>query len=190
LIAAAILAVATFVRLVANPAVLEYHAREGTRIFNWWLYTYGLSSAALLGAARLLRDDEDAKKLKMSGLLMTAAGILLFLLMNVEIADWHSTGTTVTFNLEGASLAEDMTYTLAWGIYAIGLFAIGVAKKLRPMRICALALLCLTAAKAALHDLWALGALYRIGAIVGLAFSLLLVSFLTQSYVLRKDDAQ
>jgi uncharacterized membrane protein len=38
-----------------------------------------------------------------------------------------------------------------------------------------------------LHDLWHLGALYRVGSMVGLAMALLAVSFLTQRFILRGD---
>ena len=50
----------------------------------------------------------------------------------------------------------------------------------------ALAVLVLTIGKVFLHDLWNLGALYRVGSIVGLAVALLAVSFLTQRYVFAK----
>jgi hypothetical protein len=33
---------AAFVRLAFNPAVLEYHPRAATPIFNWYLYAYGI----------------------------------------------------------------------------------------------------------------------------------------------------
>ena len=36
------LLVAAFVRLAFNPAVLEYHPRSATPIFNWYLYAYGI----------------------------------------------------------------------------------------------------------------------------------------------------
>jgi uncharacterized membrane protein len=45
----------------------------------------------------------------------------------------------------------------------------------------------LTIGKVFLHDLWHLGALYRVGSMVGLAMALLLVSFLTQRFILRGD---
>jgi hypothetical protein len=43
-----------FVRLALNPAVLGYHARTATAIFNWYLYTYCITTACLFAGARLL----------------------------------------------------------------------------------------------------------------------------------------
>jgi uncharacterized membrane protein len=187
LIAIAILVLATLARLVLNPAVFEYHPRSGTPIVNWWLYTYGISAGAILVAWRLLRGDAEAAQKRLPAICAIAAGVILFVLMNIEIADYYSTGTSVAFNFSSGGLAQDMTYTLAWGLFALGLFGVGMAGKSRAARIWALVLLCVTVAKASLHDLWALGSLYRVGAIVGLAFALLAVSFLTQRFVLRKD---
>ena len=48
------LLVVAFVRLALNPAVLEYHARSTTPIFNWYLYAYGLTIISLFAAARWL----------------------------------------------------------------------------------------------------------------------------------------
>src|SRR5436190_14806490 len=43
-----------FVRLALNPAVLTYHPRAGFPILNWYLYTYGIATACMFAAARLL----------------------------------------------------------------------------------------------------------------------------------------
>src|SRR5208337_5031262 len=53
------LLVAAFVRLAFNPAVLEYHARSATPILNWYLYTYGIATAALFAGARLLAPPRN-----------------------------------------------------------------------------------------------------------------------------------
>jgi uncharacterized membrane protein len=50
-------------------------------------------------------------------------------------------------------------------------------------------ILILTIAKVFLHDLWQLGALYRVGSIVGLAVALLLVSYLVQRFILRGEQS-
>ncbi|MDP9291225.1 MAG: DUF2339 domain-containing protein, partial [Verrucomicrobiota bacterium] len=46
-IAAIGLLVISFARLALNPAVLSYHARAATPIFNWYLYTYGVVALSL-----------------------------------------------------------------------------------------------------------------------------------------------
>jgi uncharacterized membrane protein len=184
----------TLARLLVNPAVLEYHARSGTPILNWWLYTYGVSALALLAAGWLAgkTDDAegaDAKAKTLATFFWFAGGLLLFILLNIEIADFYSTGGTVTFRFSGGGFQQDMTYTLAWGVFSLVLFAIGMATRSKPVRIWAIALVCLTVGKGALHDVWSLGSLYRVGAIVGLAVTLLLVSYLTQRFVLHAEGA-
>jgi uncharacterized membrane protein len=190
LIASGLLAGATMVRLLVNPAVLDYHARSGTPFLNWWLYAYGLSAASLIAASRLLREDDEARLARMPQALAAGAGVLVFVLLNIEIADVFSKGETLTFQFSGGGFGQDMTYTLAWGVYALALFALGMARRSRALRIWAIALVSMTAAKGALHDVWSLGSLYRVVAIVGLAFTLLAVSFLTQRFVLRYDKPE
>jgi uncharacterized membrane protein len=108
--------------------------------------------------------------------------------VNIEIADFYSTGSELTFHFSGGGFGQDMTYTLAWGVFALALLGLGVMRTSRSSRICAIALVCVTALKGALHDVWALGSLYRVGAIVGLAVTLLGVSYLIQRFVLRKAE--
>ena len=80
-----------------------------------------------------------------------------------------------------------MTYSIAWGVFGLVLLVIGLAYRSRGVRAAALAVVVLTVGKVFLHDLWSLGALYRVGSIVGLAISLLAVSFLTQRFVFSKE---
>ncbi len=183
------LALAVLVRLSANPAVLAYHARGGLRIWNWYLYTYLVAAAALLLAAWLLAgsDDRPAEGAPRVGPLAAAGGaLLLFLLLNIEIADWYSTGSELTFNFN-AALGQDLTYTLGWAAFAVGLLAAGILLRSKSTRVAALALLVVTMAKCFLHDLWRLGGLYRVGSLVALAFCLALVAIVLQRFVLAPD---
>jgi uncharacterized membrane protein len=185
------LAAAVFVRLSLNPAVLAYHPRAEIPVWNWYLYTYLVAAAALLGAAWLLTRTEDrlAEGLpRLSTLLSAAGGALLFLLLNIEIADFFSEGPTLTFGfLSGrASLAEGLTYTLGWGIFALALLVTGIAVRSRGARIAAIALLLGTVLKGFLLDLAALGGLYRVASFVGLAVCLAAVAVLIQKFVLAR----
>jgi hypothetical protein len=186
LMASALLAVMTTVRLIANPWLWEYHSRSGIVVFNWYLYTFGLPALAFFAAAYLVRRDAWAERYHYARALWFVGGVVLFVLLNVEIADAYSTGETIGFHM-GASLGEDMTYSLGWGAFGIATLVIGMRFTSPRARLCALAVLLLTIGKVFLHDLWHLGALYRVGSMVGLAVALLLVSFLTQRYVLRGD---
>ena len=183
----AALATAAFLRLVANPLLWEYHGRSGTRIFNWYLYTFGIPAAAFLAVASLVRTNDWAQRNRFPAILRAAAGILLFILLNVEIADFYSTGAQLRFRLSGGGLGEDVTYSLAWGVFGMALLALGITRASRPMRAASLGVLLLTIGKVFLHDLWDLGALYRVGSILGLAVALLAVSFLTQRFVLARE---
>jgi uncharacterized membrane protein len=171
-----------FVRLALNPAVLDYHARTGTPLFNWFLYAYGLTTICLLAGARL----EAPPRPRVLGLnpqpvLYTLGTVLAFLLVNIEIADYFSTGTTLTFEFSG-SFARDMTYSIAWGLFALGLLGVGVWKAQPAVRYSSLALLGVTVAKLFLHDLVRLSALYRIGAFLGVAIVSILASVLYQRF--------
>jgi uncharacterized membrane protein len=187
--ASAALAAAAFFRLIANPELWEYHARSGTPIFNWYLYTFGIPAAAFAATAHWVKPNAWARQVRLSQLLYAACGVTLFVLVNVEIADFYSTGADLKFRWSGGSLAEDMTYSLAWGVFALVLLLLGLARKSKPTRAAALVVLVLTIGKVFLHDLWKLGALYRVGSIVGLALALLAVSFLTQRFGLVKDES-
>jgi uncharacterized membrane protein len=176
---------AIFVRLALNPSVFEYQAR-GLRIWNWYLYTYLICGAAMFAGAFFL---SRARRWTLVGLryapgFLTGGGtILLFLLLNIEIADFYSGGPTITFNFS-ATLAQDLTYTLGWAAFALGMLGAGLVLKSRPARIAALLLLVGTVLKCFLHDLGRLGGLYRVGSFVGLAVCLALVALLLQRFVL------
>jgi uncharacterized membrane protein len=180
------LALAVAIRLTANPAVFAYHDRSSVALWNWYLYTYGVSAAALFAAAFLLsrRDDRLLARAPRASTLQTAgATLLLFLLLNIEIADYYSTGRQITFNFS-STLAQDLTYTLGWATFAVVLLAAGIVRASGGARIAALVLLVLTVAKCFLHDLWRLGGLYRVGSFVGLAVCLALVAIVLQKFVL------
>jgi uncharacterized membrane protein len=120
--------------------------------------------------------------------LSTAAGILLFLLLNIEIADFYSTGPAITFRFT-AGLAQDLTYTLAWALFALALLAVGITRRERSVRMAAIALLAGTVLKGFLHDLGQLEGLHRVGSFVGLAVCLSLVALALQKFVLSAKDA-
>ena len=179
---------AVFVRLALNPSVFVYEPRGDMRIINWYLYTYLVAALAMGVAAWFLSktDDELPGVPRPRQLLPAAAGILLFLLLNIEIADFYSTGPEILFRF-GSSIQQDLTYTIAWLIFGIVTLAVGIIWKVRAARVTAVALIAVTAFKCFLYDLGSLGGLYRVGAFVGLAVSLALVSLALQKYVLAPE---
>src|SRR4029077_1064927 len=84
---------AGFFRLALNPAVLEYHPRSHTPIFNWYLYAYGVAGLALFASAYWFGKPLQ-RRFEMTGppLLYALSGIVFFLLLNIEIADYFSIG--------------------------------------------------------------------------------------------------
>ncbi|MFN7987831.1 MAG: DUF2339 domain-containing protein [Thermoanaerobaculia bacterium] len=193
LFASAALSGVVFARLVLNEAVLSYHARSATPILNWYLYAYLVSAAALFLAAWFLRGTADelaGGSLRASSAQVTLGTILLFALVNIEIADWFATGSTVVFRIVGGSLAQDLAYTLSWAVFAVALLAAGIAGKSRAARVAAIALLVVTVLKAFLHDLARLGGLYRVASFVGLAISLALVAVVLQKFVLAPREKE
>src|SRR5207248_359420 len=94
---------AVFVRLLFGDDVF-IHAASRLPIVNWYLYTYLVSAAAFFIAARMLPDDEAKRYAFIRPVLSSGATILLFFLVNIEIADYYSTGSVLTFNFFSSSL--------------------------------------------------------------------------------------
>ena len=179
------------IRLTFNPAIFSYHARSEVPIFNWYLYTYLTAAAATFVAAYLLRGEEhffEIRRLRPTPVLSAFGTVLLFLLLNIEIADFFATGPNLTFAFSGASLAQDLSYTLGWAVFAIGLLAAGVALRSRGARMASIALLAITVLKAFLHDLPSLGGLYRVASFALLAVSLAVVAVALQKFVLKRPE--
>jgi uncharacterized membrane protein len=182
--AVALLSVA-FARLALNPAIFVYEPR-GMRVLNWYLYTYLICGAALLLAGWWLSktDDRIARLPRASSVLPAGGVILLFLLLNIEIADFYATGPEITFRF-GVTLAQDLTYTIGWLIFGLVLLTAGIYLHNRLGRMAAVALIAVTTFKAFLYDMGSLGGLYRVASLVGLAVSLSLVALALQKFVLQ-----
>jgi len=162
--------------------------RGALRIFNWYLYAYAICAAAMFAAAWWMSGSSDRLmpgRPRVSALLPAAAVILLFLLLNIEIADYYATGSTLEFRFS-ATLAQDLTYTLGWGAFAIGLLIVGIRGRIRNARLASIGLLLVTVFKCFLHDLGRLGGLYLVASFVGLAICLALVALALQRFVLAQ----
>jgi hypothetical protein len=188
LLASGALLTTVFVRLALNPAVFSYEPRGAMRILNWYLYTYLLAATAMFVATWWFRQTEDrvADGLpRLSHLFPAAAVILLFILLNIEIADYYATGPEILFRF-GVTLSQDLTYTIGWLVFGMVLLGAGIYSGVRPARVAAVSLIAVTTFKCFLYDLSSLEGLYRIGSFVGLAMSLALVSLALQKYVLAR----
>jgi hypothetical protein len=182
-LAGAGLLLAAFARLTLNPAIFDYHPRSATAIFNWYLYAYGIVTICLFVGARLLAAPRhEVLKVNASPILTGLGTVLAFLLLNIEIADYFSApGSTLTFQFSG-DFARDMTYSIAWAVFALVLLVTGIAKRVRTPRYAGLGLLGVTILKLFFHDLAQLDQLYRIGAFVAVAAIAMLASFAYQRF--------
>ena len=187
--ATALLAV-VFVRLALNPAIFIYEPRGSMRILNWYLYAYAIAAAAMFFAAWRLSKTEDSvfdKMPRISELASAAGVILLFILLNIEIADFYAAGPEIMFRF-GVSIQQDLTYTIGWLVFGLVMLAAGITLGIRNARVTAVALIAVTTLKCFLYDLRSLEGLYRVAAFVGLAVSLILVSLALQKFVLRPRE--
>jgi uncharacterized membrane protein len=178
-----------FVRLALNPAIFHYEPRGELRILNWYLYTYVLCAAAMLLAAWWLSATEDTLMGTVRGscVLPAGAGVLLFLVLNIEIADYFATGPEITFRF-GAGVSQDLTYTLGWLVFGMALLAVGIWLRSHAARVAAVILIAITTFKCFLYDLRSLEGLYRVASFVGLAVALALVSLALQKFVLARPE--
>jgi hypothetical protein len=174
-----------FGRLALNPAVLSYHPRSAFPILNWYLYTYGIATVCLFAAGRLLAPPRHlVLGSNVRPLLYTLGTVVTFLLVNIEIADYFSTSGRValTFQFSG-NFARDMSYSIAWAVFALLMLIVGIRKRTAPVRYASLALLGVTVLKLFFHDLSQLDQLYRISAFVAVAIIAMIASFLYQRFL-------
>ena len=121
----------------------------------------------------------------------TLGVIVAFLLLNIEIAhSFASPGShTLAFQFSGG-FARDMTYTIAWALFALGLLVVGIWKSARAARFAAIALLSVALLKLFLNDLARLEALYRVAALVAVAIIAMLASFAYQRFLPDQDKGK
>jgi len=195
-VALALLLAAT-ARLVGNPEVLTYYPRPAWRIVNWLAYAYLVPAAALVVSARLLLAHE-VERLRTwerpfyfrpaplaAGIAGLAALLVVFVWINLAIADWFSPADQLRL-LAARSPAEKLVLSIAWALYAVVLLVLGVRLKVGSLRWASLVLLMVTIGKIFLYDVGELSDLYRVGALLGLALSLIVVSLVYQRFVFRR----
>jgi len=186
-----VLLVTVFARLALNPAVLNYHRHGAFPILNWYLYTYGLATVCLFAAGRFLAPPRQVVLgSNVLPLLYTLGTVLAFLIVNIEIADYFSSpgAAALTFQFSG-NFARDMSYSIAWALFALLMLIVGIRKQIAPVRYASLGLLGLTVVKLFFHDLSQLDQLYRISAFVVVAIIAMVASFLYQRFLGAAENA-
>ena len=115
-------------------------------------------------------------------MLKAGGAFLLFALLNIEIADYFSSGGALRFDFSG-NLAEAVTYTLAWAAYGAGAYLFSLFfNRSKILAKCGIMIICVAVVKLALVDLWKLDTLYRIFGVFGMAAVLIAVAFLFQKF--------
>ena len=100
------------VRFVLNPEVLRYPLGV-TPIFNWMLWAYGLSIAALLVGLRFLRPTGDERLVRATE---AAVALLAFVLVTLEVRSVFQPNSML---VPDAGFMERTFYVLVWGAFAL-----------------------------------------------------------------------
>ena len=122
-----------------------------------------------------------------AGLWGTLLVIFSFYVMNVEVASFFgmfnvgAEAGKFTFYTHGR-LSQQLAYSISWLLFSLALLIMGIYRNLVRLRWVGLGLIVFTALKVFFKDLWSLGSLYRVFSFIGLAVTLMLVSFLYQRY--------
>ncbi|HYD48835.1 MAG TPA: DUF2339 domain-containing protein [Terriglobales bacterium] len=189
------------IALLGFVEVLEYHPRPEWRIVNWIAYTYLVPAAALIWSARILgRYELERVRLFEDPLYEShrpwgaaacagAAVILVFLWLNLTVIDWFADSEMLQIDVS-RDPARDVVMSITWALYALALLALGTVIRSRALRWTSLVLMMTTIVKVFLYDLGELQDLYRVASLLGLAFSLILVSLAYQRFVLGRPSTE
>jgi uncharacterized membrane protein len=112
--------------------------------------------------------------------------LLVFAWLNLSLIDAFTPQGERLALTGQRTAAQNLSLSLGWAVYALGLLLFGVARRSAVLRWLSLAFLVLTIGKVFLYDLGELTDLYRVASLVGLAVSLILVSLLYQRFVFRR----
>jgi uncharacterized membrane protein len=174
------LLIGTAIRLASNPGLTTWGMPDGAPVFNGLLAPFAVVIAALFLGARLSDDQTVPHGRKLLRVLGTIA---LFALVNLQIAHFFTPPGSARLDLSfTGNLARDMTYTLAWSVFALALVVAGLVRGVRAARLAGAALFGAALLKLFLHDLSQLDNLYRIGALLGVAAVALAASTLYQRW--------
>ncbi len=158
--------------------LLDRGAVPGAAFMNW----RSLATLAVVALGYILawwwRDIARSKPAErlVPIVLHVAGSVLTMVWLSVEIDAYWSTRT----DLPQARLSEELSRSLAWGIYGAALVAIGFWKNLSVTRWIGMAAIALTVLKVFLVDLSELGGIYRVIGFLILGLLLVAVSYLYQ----------
>lgn len=119
-----------------------------------------------------------------------AAAVLTVYLLSVAVVD-NFQGQLGEVDLDSLQKRAQVALSILWAVLGGAVFAAGIVKLRRPMRLLGLALLGLATAKVFIYDMASLDASYRVLSLIGLGILLLVCSYLYQRYIgpLDSEDA-
>lgn len=139
--------------------------------------------AVLAGLASLYRTlgEGIAVQEQMHSALVVLANIVTLFALTSEISAYWRVQDAFTQSVQSGDaiwLARQMSISITWAAYAVGLIVVGFRRQLPAIRYLAFALFTLTIGKVFIFDLARLDQIYRVLSIIGLAIALLVTSFL------------
>ena len=142
--------------------------------FGACLLVCGALFACALGGLRRRADMSDNER-SLVRLLWWTLGLSLLALLSAEPARW------VYRNIpdpQRAGWTAQMSVSIVWSVYASGMLAIGFWRRILPLRLAALALFAVTAAKLVVVDMANVRQIYRIISFFVLGFLMIGASYL------------
>jgi uncharacterized membrane protein len=150
-----------------------------------------LAAALVIGllvwlAWRVRNDADAAVRGPARTAVIITANLLCIGLISAEIHAFFS-GRSIDAALadgpmsaNAANLAEQVTLSVSWAIYAVALIAAGIRRRYAPARYLAIALFAMTVSKVLLNDIAGLDRLHRMLSVLGVGVLLLVASYLYQ----------
>jgi uncharacterized membrane protein len=155
-------------RLFAYDAMIYSLGNQYKLIANTRFFTFVVSAASLMAAAKFFADRVPAR------ISYIAGHVVLLASFGMEIIGWaeRSVATADQFSTITVAISIEM------GLYAVILVTAGVVTRTAVNRILGLGLIGIVVLKLYLSDVWELGRVFRILAFMGLGAMLLAVSYL------------
>lgn len=147
-----------------------------TFLLNWYLYAYLIGAGLCFAGAYFWRETSHHTA---KTYLQVLGGVILFALLNIEIASYFSQGEkTLSLNFCG-QVIEAAAYTIAWALCGAGCLLLA-AKQVKWLSKSGVVLIVLALLKLFLSDIWQLPLAARIIVSIAVAFILLGISFYYQ----------
>ncbi|MDX6516434.1 MAG: hypothetical protein QOH73_2100 [Gaiellaceae bacterium] len=141
-----------------------------------------LATAAVVGAVVLARNALELQAEQRTPFGVAGGLVLLYGLSGLVVAGVAGTGAST----DGRSLS----LSAFWSLVGVALFATGLSRDIRPVRLGGIALLTLAIAKVFLYDLASLGSLTRVASFIALGILLLAAAYAYQRQAARAEKSE